>query len=371
MNEKALKEQIKALTLQVITPQERGTGVLIQYKGYPALLTVYHTIYGKGTMPHTADTDDIKVIFFNKAEYHAKSIEVLGELVILPLDEESFALPPSPTLNFSEVKYEQEYTIRGFPSGLDKAHYFTAKCNDDTVDKSTFKIEIQNLTSDTSGEDSIEYMKGVSGSGVFFSKDKKLYLVGLVNALANQSGTFNAVHCLNLKKLMPKSQSKKKPLAFKALWLGIPLLGVMAFFLLPKETKTVEPTPHTSSPKILKKTEIEEPITTTKKRAYLELEESSFKPLIESALAKKFSLVLDKKLADYLIESTADIKQEESQVLGETLVKSRCQLNIKIINKENQTLISSKLYEARASGFNKERSKKSCFKELISKATLK
>ena len=341
--------------------------LMIQHKGHPALLTVYHTIYGKGATPHSVDAEDIKVIFFNKAEYHTKSIEVLGELVILPLDEESFALPPSPTLNFSEVKYEQKYTIRGFPSGLDKAHYFTAKCNDDTVDKSTFKIEIQNLTSDTSGEDSIEYMKGVSGSGVFFSKDKKLYLVGLVNALANQSGTFNAVHCLNLKKLMPKSQTKKKPFAFNPLWLAVPLLGLVAFFLLPKKTQMVEPTVSTLSPKILKKTEIEEPITTTNKKAYLKLEESSFKPLIESALANKFSLVLDEKLADYLLKATTEIKQEESHVLGETLIKSSCQLSLKIIELESQNIVNTHVYDARATGFDKEKSGRNCFKQLVEK----
>ena len=185
------KEIIKTLTTQIITPKERGTGVLIEYHNHPSILTVYHCIYGKNPKAHNIEADDIKIVFSNKAEYFVIDIEVIGDLVILMLDSKEFAMQHYPRVEFAEVEYEQNYHIRGFPSGLNKPHNFTAKCND--IDRETFKIEIDNLTNDTSGEDAIEYMRGVSGSGVFFAKDKKLYLVGLVNALANQSGTFNAV----------------------------------------------------------------------------------------------------------------------------------------------------------------------------------
>ena len=38
----------------------------------------------------------------------------------------------------------------------------------------------------------------MSGSGIFFTEYNKLYLVGLVNALANEGGAFNTIHCKKL-----------------------------------------------------------------------------------------------------------------------------------------------------------------------------
>jgi len=206
MNEKRIREQIKQLTVQIITPKERGTGVLIQYKKRYYILTVHHVIYGKSQAEYDVDADEVKFIFHNQAEVYAINIESVGELTLLELDSKELPLSNFGAVEFKEVEYEQNYHIRGFPSGLNKPHNFSAKCND--IDRITFQIEMQNITNDTSGEDAIEYMRGVSGSGVFFSRDKKLYLVGLVNALANQSGTFNAVECINLKKIIKNTIKK-------------------------------------------------------------------------------------------------------------------------------------------------------------------
>ncbi len=129
MREKIIKDHIKQLTVQVITPKERGTGVLITYHNHPAILTVYHCIYGKASTPHPIQADEVKFIFSNKAEYYAIAIEVVGELVILALDNNLFTMH-YPKVPFAKVEYGQDYHIRGFPSGLDKPHNFTAKCND-------------------------------------------------------------------------------------------------------------------------------------------------------------------------------------------------------------------------------------------------
>jgi len=61
-----------------------------------------------------------------------------------------------------------------------------------------WSIELNNLTDDTSGEDAIENISGVSGSGIFFSEHDKLYLVGLVNSLGTEGGVYNRINCIKL-----------------------------------------------------------------------------------------------------------------------------------------------------------------------------
>ena len=351
MNEQKIKESIKAITVQIITPKEQGTGVLIKYNNYLSILTVYHCVYGKKSKPHKIEADEVKFVFSNKAEYYAVAIEVVGELVILALDTKEFRLQLPQMVALAEVEYEADYYIRGFPSGLDKAHNFRAKCND--IERETFKIEIDNLTNDTSGEDAIEYMRGVSGSGVFFSRDKKLYLVGLVNALSNQSGTFNAVESLNLCKLLNKRTPQKK-FYFNYLWLGLLLFfGVLALKSIKKETTRLKPL-----------------ITNDKKRAFLHINKSEFSSIIESQIAKKFCLVRDEKLANYIIDINSKIQKKESMIYGENIVKIDCQLNLKVIELQSRDIIKSEFYRETATGFDEESSGSSCFHKLLESLNL-
>lgn len=238
-----IKEKIKELTVQIITPKERGTGVLVVYKNNPCVLTVHHCIYGKGSVEQSIDADEVKFVLHNRAELYAIDIETIGELVLLKLNPKDLSMNHLTKVIFAHVEYTPTYYVRGFPSAFNEAHNFNATCNE--IERERFKIEIEGLTKDTSGEDALEYMRGVSGSGVFFAKDKKLYLVGLVNALANQSGTFNAVYCLNLRKLLKAKPKKKR--RFKVMWLIELLLvlvvGILAFFFYSNSSESEALTP--------------------------------------------------------------------------------------------------------------------------------
>jgi hypothetical protein len=358
MNEKEIRESIKALTVQIITPKERGTGVLIQYQKRLYVLTVNHVIYGKAHSKHGVDADEVKFVFFNQAELYAINIKNFGELTLLEIDPKELPLSNFGAVKFSEVEYGQEYYIRGFPSGLEKAHNFRAKCND--IERETFKLEIENLTNDTSGEDAIEYMRGVSGSGVFFNRDKKLYLVGLVNALANQSGTFNAVESVNLRKLLNKKSLPSKS-SFNYLWLGLPLVfGVLAFLFYPNGSES-----EALAPKKEEATRLKPSIPSEKKRAVLHINSSEFSSMIESRIAKEITLVDDEKLANYMIDVTSTLQQKESILYGETIVKSDCQLNLNMMELQNRERVNSEVYNATATGFDKESSGRSCFQKLL------
>ncbi len=357
MREKIIKDHIKQLTVQVITPKERGTGVLLFYQGKPYILTAYHVIYGKGKKAAEIDGEEIEIRFYNQAQLQISHIKTIGNLILLALNPKE--LPRFEKVELTHVSYEPHYYIRGFPSGLDKAHNFRAKCNDDALDRDRFKIELIDMVSDTSGEDAISYMQGVSGSGVFFGKNNKLYLVGIVNALANQSGTFNAVECVNLRKLLTQKSLSKKS-SFNYLWLGLPLvLGTLVFLWYPKGSES-----GALAPKTEETTPPKPPISSKRKRAVLHINNNQFRSMIEQSLSKAFILVEDEKKANYIIEATTHLQQHELLVQGVAFVKSDCQLDLKLIKIADRQTLKVNRYDEHVTDAYAERGAMHCFEKL-------
>lgn len=206
MTEENIKNIIKEATVKITVTTDNGvensTGVLINQQNKFYVVTVYHCIYGKEDTPLEITNQNIELEFHSTVsdnKLKPTNIESLSSnIVILELDNSSIAK----TIEYEcleRVYYEKNYHIRGFPSGLSgQPHYFTARCNDNDIDTIGFSIELNNLTDDTSGEDIINNVSGISGSGIFFSEHDKLYLVGLVNALGTKGGVFNRVDCVKL-----------------------------------------------------------------------------------------------------------------------------------------------------------------------------
>lgn len=201
-----IKNTIKELTVQieVITDRgiEKGTGVLINQEGNYYVVTVYHCIYGKNEESLAVSVNDIELEFYStvtKSKLKPLNIESLStNIVILQIDRSSI-LKLIQCECLDRVYYKKSYYLRGFPAELDgKAHNFEANCNDNDIDTISFSLELQNLTSDTSGVDTVDYISGISGSGVFFHENNKLYFVGLVNKLASHGGIFNRIDCIKL-----------------------------------------------------------------------------------------------------------------------------------------------------------------------------
>jgi hypothetical protein len=206
MTEEDIKNLIKEATVKITvtlsTEVVNGTGVLISQNNKLYVVTVYHCIYGKEDTSQEIINQNIELKFHSTVSVNKLNpinIEpISSNIVILELDNDSI----TKTIQYEyldRVYYEKKYHIRGFPSGLSgQAHYFTATCNDNDIDTIGFSIELNNLTDDTSGENTIDYISGISGSGIFFSEHGKLYLVGLVNALGTTGGAFNRVNCIKL-----------------------------------------------------------------------------------------------------------------------------------------------------------------------------
>jgi len=362
VNEKEIKDHIKKLTVQIKTPQERGTGVLIEYQKQYYILTVYHVIFGKKSIAHKVESDEIKVIFENKAEIYIEKIIPKKGLVLLEIDNRNLPFQNSITLLFDNVPYDKKLYIRGFPSKFNQAHNFEAKCNDDAINRESFQIAMRDMTSDTSGDDAIEYMRGVSGSGVFYAKGDRLYLVGLVNALADQAGTFNAIVCTNLYGLGVIKERKKS--SFNYLWLALSLLLLGGGIIWVSDTKS----------KIVEKPK--EPILEKKsisKKIFLSINEGEYKQIIENHFNKKliqkgFIVTQNESISNgYRINITNNLKQKESKVYGENIIKSDCSLSYKIIDIASENIVYSGFEKDIISKFDKVSSARDCMKHLLEK----
>jgi len=366
VNEKEIKDHIKKLTVQIKTPQERGTGVLIEYQKQYYILTVHHVIFGKNSIAHKVESDEIKVVFDNKAEIYIEKIIPKKGLVLLEIDNRNLPFQNSVTLLFDNVPYDKKLYIRGFPSKFNQAHNFEAKCNDDAINRESFQIAMRDMTSDTSGDDAIEYMRGVSGSGVFYAKGDRLYLVGLVNALADQAGTFNAVVCSNLYGLRGKKE--RKIISFNYLWLALFLPLLIGFLSWTRD----------GEPKIVEKPK--EPIlekTSISKRVFLSINEGKYKQIIESSFNKKliqngFIVTQDESIFNgYRIDVTNNLEQKENEIYGEDIVKSDCSLSYKIIDIASGDVVHSGFEKGIMGGFDKVSSARDCMVRLLEKNDIK
>lgn len=202
MTDAEIKDLIKKATVQIEVfidgKIEKGTGVLLQQNKMLYVLTVHHCIYGKEKPFHNPQVDNITLTLEqNICSNNVKPIAIntFKENIVL-LEIENITSFDINYLCLDRVYDEKKYYLRGFPNS--EVHNFEAKCNDANLNETTFKIEVNNLTSDTSGEDAVTFVSGLSGSGVFFSENNHLYLVGLVNELRDKFGRFNVLHCTKL-----------------------------------------------------------------------------------------------------------------------------------------------------------------------------
>ena len=209
MDEGQIKELISQLTVRIKSRgtteegkniTEKGTGVLLLQNNRAYVLTVYHCIYGVKEPFHKVAKESIKFSFLSticSELLNPINITPLKQnLVLLKIDINKLNKTDMECYYLDRVYDGKQYYLRGFPKS--EVHNFKAECNDKDFDEVTFKIDVDRLTDDTSGIKANEFIKGLSGSGVFFSENNQLYLVGLTNELRDKYAKFNTVHCTKL-----------------------------------------------------------------------------------------------------------------------------------------------------------------------------
>ena len=178
------------ITLKIDNSSEVGTGVILQSNNEFYVITVHHTIFGKNA-DYKTKIENLIVEDFTGSNISILNIESLNTLALLKIDNLNFELPKLVVLD--KAHYDKKYYLRGFPeaiNGGNNSHPF----NDVTCDQRTttsITLKINNMNDDSSADDAIDNINGLSGSGVFFEQYNKLYIVGCINELLNSSGVFN------------------------------------------------------------------------------------------------------------------------------------------------------------------------------------
>ncbi|MEA3498308.1 MAG: hypothetical protein U9R16_04530 [Campylobacterota bacterium] len=209
MEEEQIKDLISQLTVRLnvigtkedgTTAIEKGTGILLLQGNKAYILTVYHCIYGEKEPFHKISNESITFSFIpsicTKKINPINIVPLKQNLVLMEIDFDYLDKTDMKCLYLDRVYEEKQYHLRVFPKS--EVHNFEAKCNDRDFDDTTFKIDVDKLTADTFGESAATYIEGLSGSGVFFSENNQLYLVGLVNSLRDKHGRFDSVHCTKM-----------------------------------------------------------------------------------------------------------------------------------------------------------------------------
>jgi len=199
-NAENIIEKVKKLTVKVTlnigNVQEIGTGVILEINEKIYILTVNHVIFGKkGT--YQIKINNVTINCYNDYNPNIVDIIPLDNIVLIEIETINFDLPTVKYLN--QPYLDESYHLRGFPKGIiDGSSFpFIANCTD-INDILNLTLNINNINGDTSSDDAIEKIQGLSGSGVFFEKLGKIYLVGLVNSLIDSHAIFNAVKAVTL-----------------------------------------------------------------------------------------------------------------------------------------------------------------------------
>lgn len=171
-----------------------GTGILCVHQNVYYVLTAYHCINPKDkndnvtprpdgwTFKLYSENDDIIVIKRLVGEIKDKDIAAIE--VRLP----NTAVTEDKVQLFTDIVKGEKYMFRGFPRAFGfEAHSFHIDYNDDNW--------WHFVQADISAErkEAIEIMEGASGSGIFFCRREKYFIVGIILHLHDETGALNEV----------------------------------------------------------------------------------------------------------------------------------------------------------------------------------
>lgn len=206
MTSEEIKNNIKQLTVKITvthseSKKEIGTGVIVLGNSSYYILTSYHCIFGKD------DNVGVEINNINIEKDSSLDKYTLNIINIITFKKNLVLLKlvSNQDLNITKCIYltkaieDKTYYLRGYPKVLKgQAHNFEAQCNDNNISEIDFRMTIQNLNAESSGDEAINYIQGLSGSGIFFEENNNLYLTGLTNSIIGQGGAFGSVNCIKL-----------------------------------------------------------------------------------------------------------------------------------------------------------------------------
>ena len=188
----------KQLTVQIQLlddknePQIHGSGIIYVYQGVYYVLTAYHCLNpNNGEIPRPKEwaikleTEDGKTI---------NLLQVIGEIkgkdiAVLQIECPNALITENRVQLFDGMVKQEKYAFRGFPQFCNYApNTFRLSYNDDDW----WVFDQQDISAGR--RTGVDILSGASGSGIFFSRRNKYFIVGIALRLRDEHGTMNQVY---------------------------------------------------------------------------------------------------------------------------------------------------------------------------------
>jgi hypothetical protein len=191
----------------------RGTGILInslEQKSY--CFTAAHVLYGKDLV-NPVELNKIKIQVGNTGCYDAKKIRTRNsfdsdDYDILSVEIDFFKIDFSVSIT-DELQFSEKLIIYTYPTITDnKGTFFHENKLSDSCEKDRFILSIQQKYTEPIKTQSNAALDGISGSGIFYINDCRIYLLGIIIGYKYEEAVFNELDCICLKPFANEVSSK-------------------------------------------------------------------------------------------------------------------------------------------------------------------
>lgn len=187
-------------------PQVHGSGILCVHQGAFYVLTAYHCINPENGVDPRPDVWTIKLE--TESGRQIILLQVIGEIkdkdiAVLKVERPNTYISENNVQLFDGMVKQERYAFRGFPQFCNyAANTFRLSYNDDNW----WVFDQQDISAGR--KTGVNILAGASGSGIFFSRRNKYFIVGIALRLRDEHGTMNQVYVAPIsefKSLLPES----------------------------------------------------------------------------------------------------------------------------------------------------------------------
>ena len=186
--------------------QEHGSGIICVHGGSYYVLTAYHCLNPKNS--ETPRPEDWKIRLETEGHEEIEQRRILGEskekdIAVIEINCPNNEINENRVQLFDGTVSKEKYRFRGFPQfNHYQPHTFHVTENDDNW------WVFDQLDISAGRTTGVDILAGASGSGIFFFRRNKYFIVGIAQHLQDIHGTLNEVYVAPIsefKSLLPTS----------------------------------------------------------------------------------------------------------------------------------------------------------------------
>lgn len=179
---------------------KKGTGVIVYFDNECYVLTAFHCV---GTNENLEELPNINEIIIERQHHYNSSFEIIKPISIHKIGfEHDFILIKIEFIGNDSVRcglgknFMEEDIVKfcGY-QGIYENEYRPFEGKIILISPETFRIKLVDDTFNQGGEDGSYIAEGLSGSGVYIIKNKKPYLIGILNSVKDEQAWNDDIEC--------------------------------------------------------------------------------------------------------------------------------------------------------------------------------